>query len=188
MPTVLHPYGPDAEAPYKKALRAGAESQQKPTYQDYGDLEAGVKDPAGNEWYIATHVGEKSRKTKRASKKPPTNYIPAGLRPLNPYLHPQGTDKVIDFLKRAFGAEEMMRVQPPGDVVHHAKVRIGESPIELGEAHGPYGPNPTLFHLYVDDTDTAYRRAIAEGGVSLSEPKDTPWGTRNAGVQDPGGN
>jgi PhnB protein len=174
MPTALHLYVPDAEAVYRRALAAGATSTQEPTDQDYGDREAGVKDPFGNNWYVATHKG--------------ATYIPENLGSLTPYLHPKGADKLIDYLKRAFGAEEMFRAQPPGDVVHHAKIRIGESVVEMGEAHAPYGPMPTIFHLYVDHTDSAYRRAIEAGGISLSEPANRPWGMRNAGVQDPAGN
>ncbi len=174
MPTALHLYVKDADAVYRRALRAGAISTQKPTDQDYGDREAGVKDPFGNNWYIATHKG--------------ANSIPEGLGSVTPYLHPRGADKLIDFLKRAFEAREMLRVQPPGDVVHHAKIRIGESVVEMGEAHGEYGPMPAIFHLYVDDTDTVYRRAVGAGGISLSEPANQPWGFRNAGVRDPGGN
>ncbi len=173
-PTALHLYVPDADALYERALRAGATSTQEPADQHYGDREAGVQDPFGNQWYIATHKGDA--------------YIPEGLHSINSYLHPHGAPALIDFLKRAFGAQEAFRAQAPDGTVVHAKIRIGESVVEMGEAHGPYQPMPTVYHLYVQDTDAVYRRALQAGGRSLSKPADQPWGSRNAGVQDPGGN
>ncbi len=55
-PTTLHLYVPDADALYERALRAGAESIQPPADQPYGDRSAGVRDPFGNRWFIATHM------------------------------------------------------------------------------------------------------------------------------------
>jgi uncharacterized glyoxalase superfamily protein PhnB len=56
MPSTLHLYVPDTDALYEQALRAGAESIQPPTDQPYGDRSAGVRDPFGNRWFIATHI------------------------------------------------------------------------------------------------------------------------------------
>ena len=55
-PTTLHLYVPDTGALYEQALRAGAESIQPPADQPYGDRSAGVRDPFGNRWFLATHV------------------------------------------------------------------------------------------------------------------------------------
>jgi PhnB protein len=55
-PTTLHLYVPDTDALYEQALRAGAESIQPPSDQPYGDRSAGVRDPFGNRWFIATHM------------------------------------------------------------------------------------------------------------------------------------
>jgi len=183
MPTALHLYVPDADAAYARALRAGATSSHEPVDQPYGDREASVQDPCGNYWYIATHKHDAAETARRSDA-----YIPEGLHSVTSYLHPQGAPRLIDFLQRAFGAEEAFRHQAPDGTVVHAKIRIGGSVVEMGEAHGPYQPMPTVYHLYVQDTDAVYRRALAAGGVSLSEPADQPWGYRNAGVQDPGGN
>ena len=56
MPSSLHIYVPDADSVYARAIAAGAESIRPPTDQPYGDREAGVKDPFGNWWFIATHI------------------------------------------------------------------------------------------------------------------------------------
>lgn len=174
MPTSLHLYVKDADAVYQRALEAGAISVQPPTDQFYGDREAGVKDLAGNYWYIATNKA--------------TGHMPEGVNTLMPFLHPKGADKVIDFLKRGFGAEELQRSQSPEGVIQHAALKIGSSVIEMGEAHGEYQPMPTMLYLYVEDCDATYQRALAAGATSISPPADQPYGDRSAGIRDPFGN
>lgn len=173
-PTAIWLFVDDADAVYERALAAGATSIHEPMDQDYGDREASVRDPFGNHWYIATH---------REDAEP----LPEELRSVTPYLHPKGTPKVIDFLKQAFDAEELFRAQDPAGTVHHAKIRIGDSIIAMGEAHGPYLPMPPALHLYVSDTDRVYRRALEAGATSLMEPGDAEYGDRFAGVTDPFG-
>jgi uncharacterized glyoxalase superfamily protein PhnB len=176
-PTNLHFYVPDADAVYHRAIAAGATSTHEPVDQPYGDREASIRDPGGNNWYIATH--------KAAG---PGQFTPEGLRAVTIYLHPTGAPQLIDFLKRAFNAEEDARYESPEGVIMHAKIRIGDSIIEMGEAHGPYVPRPTGIHFYVPDADAAYRHALAAGATSLAEPNDAPYGDRAAAVQDPQGN
>lgn len=171
----LHLYVEDADRVYAQALRAGATSMYEPTDQPYGDREGGVKDPFGNEWYIATHQSDEPR---------PQRHVPEGLRTVTPYLHPHSAQDMIDFLKQTFDADEAFgHRSPTGDVVH-AKIRIGESMLEMGEAHGPYQPTPSALHIYVDDTDQTYQRALAAGATPLFEPADRDYGERIAGVKD----
>jgi PhnB protein len=92
---------------------------------------------------------------------------------------------MIDFLQRAFGAEEIFRAQSPDGVIQHAWVKLGDSVIEMGEAHGEVQPMPTTFFLYVDDVDSLYRRAVDAGASSQMSPADQSYGDRVAGVKDP---
>jgi PhnB protein len=170
----IHLYVEDADAVYQKALAAGATSISGPADQEYGERSAGVKDPAGNLWYIATHKG-------------PT-YIPQGLHNVNVYLHPLRAEPVINFLKRAFGARELGRYASSNGVIHHAEIQVGTSVVEMGESHGPYQPMASMFYLYVPDCDAVYLRALAAGATSISAPADQPYGDRQAGVKDAFGN
>jgi PhnB protein len=173
-PNALHIYVEDADAVVGKALEAGATLIDPVRDQEYGERSATVKDLAGNFWYIATHKGE--------------SHIPKGLHSVNPYLHPLRAEPLIGFLKSAFGAEEVAKYASPDGVVHHAVIRVGDSVVEMGEAHGKYEPLPAMFYLYVPNMETVYRRAVAAGATSFQEPTDQPYGDRNAAVQDAFGN
>lgn len=177
MPTALHLYVPEADEVYRRAMEAGATSLEEPVDQSYGDREAGVKDPTGNVWWIATHkLG------------PAGTHIPEGMRSVTPFLHPIGAAKLIDFMKEAFAAEEVSRHQSPDGMIHHATVKIGDSLIEMGEAHGEAQPMPPALYVYVADLEATYERAINAGATSLQPPKDQDYGDRTAWVKDAWGN
>ena len=172
IPTALHLYVPDADVVYQRALDAGATSVEEPVDQFYGDREAGVKDPTGNIWWIATHkLGL------------PGTYIPEGLRPVTPFLHPIGAAGLIEFMKQAFVAEEISREQSPEGMIHHAVVRIGDSMIEMGEAHGDAQPMPPALFVNVENLEESYARALGSGATSLQAPTTQGYG-RTAWVKD----
>lgn len=173
-PQAFHIYVPDCDASYKRALAAGAKSIAEPVDQSYGERSGSVQDSGGNNWYIATFKGD--------------SYKWEGASDIQPSLHPLRSGPVIDFLKRAFDAEEVGRYETPDGVIHHATVKVGGSYVELGDAHGPYQPTERMFYLYVPNCDELYLRAIAAGGKSISEPTDHPYGDRSGAVKDAFGN
>lgn len=177
IPTALHLYVPDADDVYRRALEAGGVSVEEPVDQFYGDREAGVKDPSGNVWWIATHkLGAEG------------THRPEGLRAVTPFLHAIGAAALIDFMKEAFGGEEVSRYQSPEGMIQHAMVRIGDSVIEMGEAHGEAQPMPPALYMYVENLEETYERALAAGAISLQPPKDQGYGDRTAWVKDAWGN
>ena len=175
MPTATHLYVSDADTAYNAALRAGANSIYAPVDQVYGDREAGIKDPFGNYWYIATH-------------KAPEGPVPSGFRTLTPTLHPSGAGGLIGFLETAFDANVEERHVSPQGVVLHAQLRMGDSMLEIGEARGIIPEMAGNLHLYVPDADTFYERALQAGASAVMPPKNEPYGERLGVVRDPFGN
>jgi PhnB protein len=173
-PAALHIYVGDVDAAYARALEAGAKSIAAPTNHDYGERGASVVDPFGNHWYIATRLD--------------SSPAPAGASNLIICLHPEHAAGMIDFMVQGCGAEVAARHDGPGGKVAYAQIRLGNSIIEVSDAHGPYQPMPTSIHYYLPDTDAAYHRAIAAGAKTLHEPRDEAYGDRSAGVTDPFGN
>jgi PhnB protein len=174
MPSAIWLRVNDVDATYDRALEAGATPIQAPADMEYGSRDGSVKDLSGNHWYIHTPK--------------PGNTFFQGLRSVTPYLHPLRGAVLIEFLNKAFGAEEVYRSQSPDGVIHHAQVRIGDSMIGMGDAHGTYQPMPSTLHLYVPDADRTYEQALRAGASSIQPPADQPYGERNAGVRDPFGN
>ena len=170
----FHVYVRDCDAAYQHALEAGAKSLTEPADQFYGERSAHVIDAAGNHWYIATAKA--------------SGYKSEGAPAIQPYLHPLRVDPVMNFLKRAFGAQDLGRFTSPDGVVHHMTIAIGDSHLEMGEAQGPYQPMKSMFYLYVPNVDDVYRTALAAGAKSMNEPADQPYGDRVGAVTDGFGN
>jgi PhnB protein len=176
LPGAFHVYVEDCDAAYRRALEAGASTLMgatgEPADRPYGEHSAFVEDTFGNYWYIATRLAP----------------APAveGLGTVLPYVHPGGARKYIDFLTRAFGAEEMAVVEHAGRVMH-AAVRIGDAVLEMGEAADRMGMPSNGFFLFVEDVEAAYKRALAAGATTVRPPADIPYGLRSAIVKDPGG-
>ena len=114
--------------------------------------------------------------------------VPEGYHTVTPYLTVGGVPRLIEFLKQAFDGQEIERVPGPDGAIMHAKVRIGDSVVMMGEARGTWQPMPGSLYVYVSDTDAVYKRALQAGATSVMEPADQFYGDRNAGVKDPVGN
>ncbi len=174
VPTSLHLYVPDADAVYHRALAAGAVSTEEPVDQVYGDREAGLRDPGGNVWWIATRKG--------------ISHLPEGLRAVTPFLHVSGAAGYIELLQTAFGAETLSRFEAKPGTIAHAIIRIGDSSLELAEAHDHWTPMPSTFYVYVPDADQSYARALQAGMTSMCAPSNQSYGDRMGGLIDSFGN
>src|SRR5437899_54540 len=114
--------------------------------------------------------------------------IPDGYHTVTSVLMVNDAAKLIDFLKRAFGAREKERFTDPTGRIVHAEVTLGDSIVQLSDAMGEWKTVQVPLLLYVTDTDATYRRALKAGATSLREPMDAFNGDRTAGVKDSFGN
>jgi uncharacterized glyoxalase superfamily protein PhnB len=174
LPAALHVYVDDCDAAYRRAKEAGSVTlmgaEGEAADRPYGERSAYVQDTFGNYWYIATRLGP----------------APEWAASVLPYLHPAAARPYIDFLKRAFGAEELA-VYEVGGRVMHAVVRVGDAVVEMGEPADRTGIPANGAFLFVDDVDTAYARALGAGATTVRPPDDVPYGMRSAIVRDPEG-
>ena len=124
------------------------------------------------------------------------NPIPAGMHTLTPHLVVKGASKAIEFYKKAFGAEEVARLAAPdGKSLYHADLKIGDSHVflvdEFPEAGGlgpeSIGGTPVSIHMYVEDVDAAFGRAVAAGAQVKMPLADMFWGDRYGVLTDPFG-
>jgi uncharacterized glyoxalase superfamily protein PhnB len=119
--------------------------------------------------------------------------IPDGARTVTPYLTIKGAAKALEFYKAAFGATELMRMPGPGGMVMHAEIRVGDSAVFLSDAFpGNKSPlelkgTPVAMHLYVEDCDAWWQRAVKAGCKVVMPLADQFWGDRFGQVRDPFG-
>lgn len=174
MAATLWVYVPDSVETYRRALEAGATSRLEIT-EKYGDRFGAVQDAAGNTWVICTYIGGQSIGQKH-------------LNTLTLAFSPKGAAEFIDFVKQAFNATEVVRYDSPEGAVNHAKIRIGESVVAVGEAHDQWQSMSTMINMYVPDCDAAYQQALRAGAKSVSPPVDQSYGFRSGAVEDAWGN
>lgn len=118
----------------------------------------------------------------------PVKPRPDHYHSITPYLIVDGAARLIDFAEAAFGAQETERLDGPEGRIGHAELRIGNSVVMLADAHGGREPLPCMLHLYVDDADATFQRALRAGATSVEPPADKFYGDRGGLVQDPCGN
>jgi uncharacterized glyoxalase superfamily protein PhnB len=111
-------------------------------------------------------------------------YIPAGYHTVTPYLSVENLKELIEFARRAFGAEICERVNGPDGEPRHVEMTIGDSHVMAGRSIEQL---PAQLYLYVPDADETYRRALAAGATSLQEPATQFYGDRHGGVRDTNG-
>jgi uncharacterized glyoxalase superfamily protein PhnB len=115
--------------------------------------------------------------------------VPDGYHTVTPYLTVRGAQKVIDFLKQAFGAELSHEpIKRPDGTIMHAQVTIGDSRVMIAEESEMAKATESSLYLYVPNVDSVYQRAMKAGGNTIMEPTDMFYGDRNGGVKDPSGN
>ena len=118
----------------------------------------------------------------------PVKPIPDGYHTVTPYITVDDAGEVIEFLKKAFDAQETFAMRDDHGKVRHAEVKVGNSMVMLGSSHDQWKARPANFYIYVEDVDAVYRKAVAAGGKSLNEPQTQFYGDRHGGVTDSQGN
>ena len=117
----------------------------------------------------------------------PVKSIPDNIPRVSPYLIVKDVGKTIEFLQKVFNAEIAEKMFLPDGTINHGSVRIGDSLIMMGKASENHPPQSIMLYIYVEDTDSTYKRALENGATSVMEPSNQFYGDRNAGVKDSDG-
>jgi PhnB protein len=121
--------------------------------------------------------------------------IPEGHRTVTPYLAVKNATRALEFYRNAFGAIEAYRLTLPDGRVGHAEIRLGDSVVMLadefpeygGKAPEAFGGSPVSIHLYVEDVDAVFKRALAAGAHERKPVMDQFYGDRSGQLEDPFG-
>jgi len=125
----------------------------------------------------------------------PEKACPQGMQTVTPHLVCAGASDAIEFYKKAFGAVEVCRIPGRADKLVHAAIQIGDSTVMLADEFpewGSVGPKslkgtPVTIHLYVQDADAFFARAVGAGAKTIMPLDDMFWGDRYGVLEDPFG-
>jgi PhnB protein len=125
------------------------------------------------------------------AKKP----IPEGFHSVTPSLVVRDAPRAIEFYKRAFGAQELVRMPGPDGKIMHAEIKIGDSIIFIGEENPQMsvkspqtlGASTGTLNIYVPNVDDTFKQAVSAGGRESMPVADQFWGDRYGTLVDPFG-
>ena len=121
--------------------------------------------------------------------------IPDGMHSVTPHIVCKDAPAAIEFYKKAFGAIDAGQMLAPNGKLIHGMIRIGDSAVMLAEETPEWGAvspltlkgSPVTLHLYVEDADAQFERAIAAGATVRMPIADMFWGDRYGVLKDPFG-
>jgi len=115
--------------------------------------------------------------------------IPDGFHSITPYLVVDGAEKIIRFMKDAFGAQAVFEpMMAPNGKVMHGEFKIGDSIVMISDSSERAKPTSTMLYVYVPNVDAVFQKAVKAGATPEQEPTNQFYGDRSGGVRDPAGN
>jgi PhnB protein len=121
--------------------------------------------------------------------------VPPGFHTLTPHLIVRNAAQAIEFYEKAFGAQLLGKMLTPDGKVMHAALKVGDSMLMLNDEFPEWGALSPLssggsgvtLHMYLEDVDVAFQRAVSAGAVVKMPLMDQFWGDRYGIVTDPYG-
>lgn len=121
--------------------------------------------------------------------------VPEDYSTVTPYLTVKDAASAIAFYTNVFGAKELMRLAEPDGRIGHAEIQIGNSQIMISDEYpeidvlGPQsrGGSTVGLHLYVEDVDEVFDKAVAAGAMVIRPVSDEFYGDRSGKLADPFG-
>lgn len=113
--------------------------------------------------------------------------IPEGYHSVTPWIILRNTAQFLDFISKAFGAQELGRIYNEDGTIDHPEAKIGDSIIMAFDAQEGWPVTPCFLRLYAPNGDAVYQQALAAGVTAVSEMTSLAFGDRVGRVRDPFG-
>ena len=138
---------------------------------------------------------KRSPKPRGRSRARPSPPYPAGFHTVTPELAVEGGVAALEFYCKAFGAKELRRQVTPGGKLVHGRIRIGDSIVMLSDlfpgtdrvAPSNVGSSTVALHIYTNDVEKLWNRAVDAGAKVTMPLEDQFWGERYGHLIDPFG-
>jgi len=111
--------------------------------------------------------------------------VPDGYSTVTPYIMSKDPERLLEFLNKAFDAEEIELIRQSNGKIMHAQARIVDSIVMIGGADSKWPAESASLYLYLGAVDTTYANALAAGDESIMEPANQIYGDRMGGVKIP---
>ena len=115
------------------------------------------------------------------------DFKPSGYSTISPYLIVDGAARTIEFLKKVFSAMVLRKIPDDKGKLMHAEVRIDDTVIMLTDGVESWPPVPAHVHIYVNNVDETYKRALKAGATSVQEPVKRSDENKRGAIKDAGG-
>src|SRR5262245_4907998 len=195
------PGGAQGQSPLLPAQSTTWRRQQRKRPQALSDRALPIRPTGGQADFEPTGENEmkkapvKSKANAKRTAKPKAKAAPHGMNTLSPHLVCAGAADAIAFYKKAFGAEEMIRVPGKDGRLMHAALLICGSSVMLVDEMPEWGVqspkslkgSPVTIHLFVEDVDAFVQRAVKAGATVKVPVADMFWGDRYGVIEDPFG-
>jgi uncharacterized glyoxalase superfamily protein PhnB/catechol 2,3-dioxygenase-like lactoylglutathione lyase family enzyme len=166
----------DLDAAISELRQAGVDFRSD-VVEGKGGRQVLLKDPSGN--LVEVFEARRGDSVQR---------IPPGFHTVTPFFSVDDVGAFAKFLEAAFGATLKNSMKSDDGVIRHATVQVGDSRLMISSGTDRYPSRPLATHLYVEDVDGLYERAMKAGARSLEAPTDQFYGDRRAGLEDRWGN
>lgn len=121
--------------------------------------------------------------------------VPEGFHTITPHLHLRDAARAIEFYKQAFGAQVLGVHNTPDGKIMHAALRIGDSILMMADEFPEFRSlspqslkgTPVILHIYTEDVDKLFNRAVSAGAKVTMPVGDQFWGDRYGQLEDPFG-
>lgn len=119
--------------------------------------------------------------------------IPEGYNTITPNLVSRDAAGAIEFYKKVFGAKVRVNMPDPSGGIMHAELQLGDSLFFINDVMGPEasagvpGTSLSQLHIYIEDVDSVYNRAVAAGAKVVMPLQNMFWGDRYGVIEDPFG-
>ncbi len=122
-----------------------------------------------------------------------------GMHGVAPHLVCKNAASAMEFYKKAFDAEELMRLPGPDGKLMHGSMKINKCMVMLADefddvdaqhrnaAPPSLGGTSVVIHLQVEDCDAWADRAVKAGCRTIMPMANMFWGDRYGIIEDPFG-
>jgi PhnB protein len=120
---------------------------------------------------------------------------PEGMHTITPHIVVRDATAATDWYKQVLGAEERSRIEVPGGKLMQVELWFGDSAVMLADEFRELGVlsplsvggTATVLHLYTNDVDALWKRAVDAGAEVRQQLQDVFWGERYGQITDPFG-